>query len=203
MTQPVQSTTITSQDTASTSTASTGQAGGRVPPILFVLGQRDDWGLYMPQLLRLAQKNHAGIHVLETGAPLGTGNFTSNAVQNKAAPSDTPQPTDDTLAWPDTVVTSAVMNEFVDGLVDYFRKAGFKAAGDWKPDFDHAQLGEYAERIGAKIVAMPKTGFPASLIQSTNVGTLEQEGYQVVLLEEITQEEIDSLNARIESKEEK
>ncbi len=196
MTQPTQSSMTTSP-----STASTGTTGGSVQPILFVLGQRDDWGLFMPQLLRLAQQNHTGIHVLETGAPLGTGNFTSNAVQNKSAPSDTPQPTDTTLAWPDTVVTSAAMNEFIDGLVEYFRKAGFKAAGDWQPDFDHGQLGEYAERIGAKIIAMPKTGFPASLIQNTNVGTLEGQGYQIVLLEEITGEELEALKAQI--KEEK
>jgi hypothetical protein len=177
------------------------ESDGRVQPILFVLGQRDDWGLFMPQLLRLAQDNHAGVYVLETGAPLGTGTFTSNAVQNKSAPSDTPQPTDDTLAWPDTVVTTAVMNEFVDGLVNYFRKAGFKAAGDWQPDFDHGQLGEYAERLGARIIALPKTGFPASLIQSTYVPTLEGQGYRVVLLEEITQEELEALKAQI--KEEK
>jgi hypothetical protein len=186
------------QQTQSSHVTAPLENGGRVPPILFVLGQRDDWGLFMPRLLRLAQENQAGVHVLETGAPLGTGNFTSNAVQNKSAPSDTPQPTDDTLAWPDTVVTSAVMNEFVDGLVDYFRKAGFKAAGDWQPDFDHGQLGEYAERIGAQIIALPKTGFPASLIQSTYVSGLEGRGYQVVLLEEITQEELEALKAQIE-----
>jgi hypothetical protein len=184
-------------------TGATPTASGRIQPILFVIGQRDDWGLFMPQLLRLAKEHGAGIYVLETGAPLGTGNFTSNAVQNKPAPTDAPQPTDDTLAWPDTVISSAVMNDFVDGLVRYFRKAGFKSAGDWKPDFDHAKLGEYAEGIGASIIAMPKTGFPASLIQGTHVSTLESQGYHVELLEEVTQEELDALKAQVkEDKEE-
>lgn len=251
---------------------------GRVRPILFAVGLRPDWGLYMPHLLRLARETHSGIHVLETGAPLGTGTFTSNTVMNKPeptvpteaevlgslepierrtdpgadtpepvsdspgdmgtgdettalvgapwavppdaapytpasgdalgadthpartepqrAPSAAPQPGDPTLAWPDTVSASVQMNEFVSALVRYFQAAGLTAIGDWQPDFDRALLGEYASRIGAQIIAVPKRGFPANLLQNAYIAELERQGYRVVLLEEISQEELDALQQR-------
>lgn len=251
---------------------------GRVRPILFALGLRPDWGLYMPHLLQLARETNSGIHVLETGAPLGTGTFTSNTVMNKAeptvpteaevlgstepiqrrtdpgevtpepvshgpgdmgtgdqatalvgepwsvppesapyqpapndalhadthparlepsrAPSAAPQPGDPTLAWPDTVASTVQVNEFVESLVRYFQAAGLTASGDWQPDFDRTLLGEYAQRIGAEIIAVPKRGFPASLLQNAYVTELERQGFRIVLLEEVSQEELNALKQR-------
>ena len=189
-------------------------------PILFTLGLVRDWGLYMPHLLRVARKHGSGIHVLETGAPAGTGTFTASTINNTPAelvgkPSsinDDPYPTEPApgdrltsgdstnpknlnLAWPDVVASTAQMNEFVSALVDYFRAAGFTAAGEWLPDFDHSQLTEYAHRIGAQVIAIPKGGFLSSLFQGFQAGELEQQGFEVVLLEEISQTDLDKLKA--------
>jgi hypothetical protein len=187
-----------------------------------------NWGLYAPQLLELARTQGLGIHVLETGAPLGTGSFTSNAVQNEvdndsrtvlvshlqATPEgmkhfDDPHPSEvivtsskeerqdeTTLAWPDTLLATAGMNEFVKELVAYFEGAGLVASGDWKPDFDMSKLPEYARRIGARVVALPKARFPANLVQGPIVSNLEAADIRVELLEEVTPEEIARLEAR-------
>jgi hypothetical protein len=235
----------------------------RPEPILFALGLNKDWGLYMPHLLRLAREHHAGIHVLETGAPLGTGAFTSNATQNTTAPivptepevlgdqhpaarragtdrppptpeaepfmpvdgpmmmnptggtqpnlgmsdpypsaltqatsapeSAAPQPTNQVLAWPDTVSATVQMNEFVEALVEYLKAAGIVATGDWQPDFDRQLLGEYAARIGARMIAVPKRGFPANVLQNAYVEKLREDGFEVVLLEEVSEEELTEL----------
>jgi hypothetical protein len=189
-----------------------------VKPILFTLGLVRDWGLYMPHLLRVARKHGSGIHVLETGAPAGTGTFTASTINNTPAelvgkPSsinDDPYPTEPApddrlassdmtdpknlnLAWPDVVASTAQMNEFVSALVDYFRAAGFTAAGEWLPDFDHSQLAEYAHRIGAQVIAIPKGGFFSSLFQGFQAGELDGQGFEVVLLEEISQTDLEKL----------
>ena len=196
-------------------------------PLLFALGLDPNWGLYAPALLRLARREGVGIHVLETGAPLGTGTFTSSAVQNEldisanrdavlaqpleAAPEgmkvfgdpypevdQTPNkspttPGDVTLAWPDTVIANAKMNDFVDDLVRYFKEAGFVASGEWQPDFEMGELAEYARSIGAEIVALPKAGGLTSVIQAPVVANLEAAGLQVYLLEEISAPELAAL----------
>ncbi len=245
----------------------------QVKPILFALGLNKDWGLYMPDLLRLAHQHNAGIHVLETGAPLGTGSFTSNATQNTAAPivptepevlgdqqpvarragtdrlaptpeappsmpvedgpmaklpvggtpinlgmsdpypstltqsesapkSAAPQPTDQVLAWPDTVAATVQMNDFVKALVDYFKAAGIVATGDWQPDFDRQLLGQYADQIGAQVIAVPKRGFPANVLQNAYIEKLREDGFEVVLLEEVSEEKLTELreNATGETK---
>lgn len=189
-------------------------------PILFTLGLVRDWGLFMPHLPRVARKHGAGIHVLETGAPAGTGTFTASTINNTPAElvgkpssinddpypaepetgdrltsSDSTDPKNVNLAWPDVVASTAQMNEFVSALVDYFRAAGFTAAGEWLPDFDHSQLAEYAHRIGAQVIAIPKAGFLSSLFQGFQAGELEKQGFEVVLLEEISQTDLDKLKA--------
>jgi hypothetical protein len=174
----------------------------------------------MPHLLRVARKHGSGIHVLETGAPAGTGTFTASTINNTPAElvgkpssinddpypsepvqvdrltsSDSTDPKNLNLAWPDVVASTAQMNEFVSALVDYFRAAGFTAAGEWLPDFDHSQLAEYAHRIGAQVIAIPKAGFLSSLFQGFQAGELEEQGFEVVLLEEISQTDLDKLKA--------
>ncbi len=198
-------------------------------PLLFALGLDPNWGLYAPALLQLAKREGVGIHVLETGAPLGTGTFTSSAVQNELDVSANPNaalaqqleavpegmkvfgdpyPTADqtpekipttvgdvTLAWPDTAIANAKMNDFVGDLVKYFKEAGFVASGEWRPDFEMGELPEYARRIGAEIVALPKAGGLATVIQAPIVANLEAAGLRVELLEEISGTELNALEA--------
>jgi hypothetical protein len=191
-----------------------------IRPILLTLGLVRDWGLYMPHLLRVARKHGAGIHVLETGAPAGTGTFTASTINNAPAElvgkpssinddpypaepapgdrltsSDSTDPKNLNLAWPDVVASTAQMNEFVSALVDYFRAAGFTAAGEWLPEFDHSQLAEYAHRIGAQVIAIPKAGFLSSLFQGFQAGELEEQGFEVVMLKEISQTDLNKLKA--------
>jgi len=198
-------------------------------PLLFALGLDPNWGLYAPALLTLARREGVGIHVLETGAPLGTGTFTSSAVHNemdisanpdaalapalKAVPEgmksfgdpypeagQTPEktpttPGDITLAWPDTAIANAKMNDFVSDLVRYFKEAGFVASGEWRPDFEMGELPSYARSIGAEIVALPKAGGLTSVIQAPIVSNLEAAGLRVELLEEISGTELNALEA--------
>ena len=196
-------------------------------PLLFALGLDPNWGLYAPALLTLARREGVGIHVLETGAPLGTGTFTSSAVHNELdvsanpdaalaqplevvpegmktfgdpypTPDQTPNktptaPGDVTLAWPDTVIANAKMNDFVEELVKYFQDAGFTASGEWRPDFEMGELGNYAQSIGAQIVALPKASGLAVTIQAPIVAGLEGAGLHVHLLEEISAPELAAL----------
>jgi hypothetical protein len=191
-----------------------------IRPILFVLGLVRDWGLYTPALLRLARKHTAGIHVLETGAPAGTGTFTASTINNTPAAlvgkpssvfddphpseslpddqvsaSDSTDPKNLNLAWPDVVASTAQMNSFVSALVEYFRAAGFIAAGEWLPDFDHSKLAAYAHSIGAQVIAIPQGGFLSSLFQGFQASDLEQQGFEVIWLEEISQTDLDKLKA--------
>lgn len=199
-------------------------------PLLFALGLNPNWGLYAPSLLTLARREGVGIHVLETGAPLGTGTFTSSAVHNemdssanpdaalapalKAVPAgmksfgdpypeagQTPEktptaPGDVTLAWPDTVIANAKMNDFVTEIVRYFEDAGFVASGEWRPDFEMGNLAQYAQTIGAGIVALPKASGLTSAIQAPIVAQIEAAGLRVELLEEITGPELATLKAQ-------
>lgn len=201
-----------------------------VKPLLFALGLDPNWGLYAPALLTLARREGVGIHVLETGAPLGTGTFTSSAVQNELDVSANPDATlaqpleavpegmkvfgdpypradqtpdktpttagDVTLAWPDTAIANAKMNDFVGDLVRYFREAGFVASGEWRPDFEMGELPQYARSIGAEIVALPKAGGLTSVIQAPIVANLEAAGLHVHLLEEISGPELNALESQ-------
>ncbi len=198
-----------------------------IKPLLFTLGLDPDWGLYAPRLIELAKSHGYGVHILETGAPLGTGTFTSNIVQNENDPGTNPdalaskevlpegmkdfgdpypQPTsgetdqphakdEKLVAWPDTIIAQTQMSNFVEDLVNYFREAGLTVAGDWKPDFDLNQLPDYAKSIGADLVALPKVGFPSSLIQGALVRHLESAGLQVELIAEVTEQELEALEA--------
>jgi hypothetical protein len=193
-----------------------------IRPILFVLGLVRDWGLYTPHLLRLARKHSAGIHVLETGAPSGTGTFTASTINNRPAAligkpssvfddphpseagpydqlevveSDSTDPENVNLAWPDVVASTAQMNNFVSALVDYFAAAGFTAAGEWLPDFDYSKLAQYAHSIGAQVIAIPQGGFLSNLFEGFPVTDLVQQGFEVTWLEEISQTELDQLEA--------
>lgn len=158
--------------------------------ILYAAEIREDWGLFMPHLLRVARERGSSIHVLETSAPLGTGNFTSNPVQNEAYPLETPEPEihdvnpSDRETAPDTAVVASQTNAYIDELVEYFRSAGIESTGDWQPDFNREHLGVYARQIGADTIAVIPKGFLAGLLQGNYVSGLEDEGLRVIELEE-------------------
>lgn len=186
---------------------STQALNDQIAPILFVIGHPDNWGLYIPQLLDLARARGAGIHVLETGGPLGTGSFTSNAVHLQDQPSlpieskdpsstDTPGVPDEAPAPADTIRAGAQTTAFLEELLAYFQDAGITAQGDWQPDYDRAQLGPYARKIGAQTIAVIDHGFPANVLQSAYIATLEDEGFEVVRLREISADELEQLRER-------
>ncbi|HWG85104.1 MAG TPA: hypothetical protein VNT60_06465 [Deinococcales bacterium] len=159
--------------------------------ILFATGLRDDWGLYMPHLLEVAKARNASIHVLETAAPIGTGDFTVNPVQNDPVPLQTPDPTipdvnpEDRQTAPDIAVAAHQTNVFVDQLVKYFQEAGFQATGDWQPDFNREHLGIYARQVNADLIAIVKHGWLAELFQGGYVGKLRDDGFEVLELEPV------------------
>jgi hypothetical protein len=183
-------------------------------PILFVIDQPDDWGLYMPQLIDLVRTRNSSIHILETGGPLGTGSFTSNAVHRQDKPSqdkpnqdkpsqdkssetleaDAQSTTSVSTATPaDTLEATADTTAFLEELLAYFRDAGISAQGEWKPDYDRTQLGPYADKIGAYTIAVIDHGFPVNVLQSAYVSVLESEGFEVVRLHPISAEELEHL----------
>jgi hypothetical protein len=170
-------------------------------PILFVIDQPNDWGLYMPQLIDLVRARHSSIHVLETGGPLGTGAFTSNAVHLQDEPSVSLEPDTRPItgipkeapAPADTLEAAAQTTAFLEELLAYFQDAGIDAEGEWKPDYDRTQLGPYADKIGAHTIAVIDHGFPANVLQSAYVSVLEREGFEVVRLHAISAEELEHL----------
>lgn len=158
--------------------------------ILFAAETRDDWGLYMPHLLRVARDAGAPIHVLLTSAPLGTGNFTVNPVQNEPVALETADPSvrdvnpSDRELAPDIAVVANQTNAFLDELVAYFRSAGVEASGDWQPDFNREFLGVYARQVGADAVAVMQRGLLSGLLEGGYIHKLEGEGLRVIQLEE-------------------
>ncbi len=190
------------------STTKSSNSKPKARQILFVLGLRNDWGLYMPALLDLARETNANIHLLETGAPLGTGSFTSTAVMDGTQPKiETPQP-DNTiaieprlsenpnLAPADTLEVAMQTSSFIQELLTYFQESGFPATGDWKPEFDSNHLGDYASRIGAQIIAIPRPSFIAGLFQNALVSQLEAQGFRVEMLNEISNTELEILKSQ-------
>jgi hypothetical protein len=185
--------------------ASSPQITKRPNQILFVLDLRNDWGLYMHNLFKLVKETDSNIHLLEIEAPLGTGSFTSNNVSDSQPPapvSSKPnaeipiQPAisaNATLAAPDTRDVTVKTSAFIDELLEYFKSAGVYATGDWKPEFDTNQLGEYAERIGAKIIALPRQTMLEGIFQHVPVHKLEERGLKIELLDAITDTELETL----------
>lgn len=176
-------------------------------PILLVVDHPNDWGLYMPQLLELARTRNASIHALETGAPLGTESFTSNGVHLQDQPSLRLEPQVEPSHDPkigstgapapaDTLQEGARTTAFLEELLAYFQDAGIEARGDWRPDYDRAQLGPYARKIGAQTIALIDHGFPVNVLQSAYIGVLEGEGLEVVRLHEVSADELDHLRER-------
>ena len=164
--------------------------------MLFVANLRDDWGLFMPALLTLARERGASIHVLETAAPIGTGNFTVSPLQNEAAPVESPDPSRAAVnplerqAAPDIHVAAFETQSFVNDLVAYIRGAGLEAEGDWQPDFNREKLDVYARQVGATLVAIPKRNAIAGWLQSRYVNGLREAGLEVVLLQEARAEDL-------------
>jgi hypothetical protein len=128
-------------------------------PILLVIDQPSDWGLYMPHLIDLARTRDTNIHILETGEALGTSTFTSTVPPRTTA--------------------------FLEELVAYLQDAGINAKGEWQPNCDRTQLGPYADEIGARAIAVIDHGFPVNVLLTAYVGVLESEGFEVVRLQPV------------------
>ena len=143
----------------------------------------------MGGLIDLARREGARVHVLETAAPIGTGEFTSNPVQNEDYPVEPPSPAVSTVnpadreTAADTGVAADRTNAYLEEMVSYLREHGVEAVWDWQPDFRREDLADYARRVGAQTVALVRRGFLAELIQQRHINDLTSEGFAVVELE--------------------
>jgi nucleotide-binding universal stress UspA family protein len=143
-------------------------------PILLVIDQPSDWGLYMPHLIDLARTRDTNIHILETGEALGTNTFTSTVLLEP-----------DALASEMLDSSEPRTTAFLEEVVAYLQDAGINAKGEWQPNCDRTQLGPYADEIGARAIAVIDHGFPVNVLLTAYVGVLESEGFEVVRLQPV------------------
>jgi hypothetical protein len=146
-------------------------------PVLLVIDQPNDWGLYMPQLIDLARTRNSNIHVLETGEAFVASAFTSSTPLEQDI-----QTSKEMLTSESEPRTTAFLEE----LVAYLQDAGIDAKGEWRPNCDRTQLGPYANEIGAHAIAVIDHGFPVNVLLTAYVGVLESEGFEVIRLQPIS-----------------
>ncbi len=146
-------------------------------PVLLVIDQPSDWGLYMPHLIDLARTRNANVHVLETGEAFVASAFTSSA------PLEQDRQTSKEML---TIESEPRTTAFLEELVAYLQDAGIDAKGEWKPNCDRTQLGPYADEIGAHAIAVIDHGFPVNVLLTAYVGVLESEGFEVVRLQPVS-----------------
>lgn len=143
----------------------------------------------MPPLIRLARAEGARVHILETAAPLGTGEFTSNPVHSDDYPTEAPSPATsgvnpaDRPAAADTLVVAAETNAYLEAMAGHLKARGVEAVWDWQPDFRRDDLAAYARQVGAGTVALVHRHLIAELIQQHHIRELEAGGLRVVELE--------------------
>ncbi len=160
-------------------------------PILLVIDQPSDWGLYMPQLIDLARARNADVHVLETGESFNKSAFIPNtSLERSASLEDRVRPVNTTMNEVAASVETPRTTVFLEELVAYIQDAGIRAKGEWQPDCDRTQLGPYADTIGTRTIAVIDHGFPINVLLSAYVDLLESEGFEVVRLQPISAKEL-------------
>ncbi len=166
-------------------------------PILLVIDQPSDWGLYMPQLIDLARARNADVHVLETGESFKPSAFIPNTSLERSASLGRSaslerdvQPVNTTMNEVAASVETPRTTAFLEELVAYIQDAGIRAKGEWQPECDRTQLGPYADTIGARTIAVIDHGFPINVLLSAYVNLLESEGFEVVRLQPISAKEL-------------
>jgi hypothetical protein len=160
--------------------------------ILFALGTPKDWALYTQDLIAHAQASNSSIHVLEVSSPLGTGLFTSNKPpedDSYPAPVVQDEKTEpiqlDLKDMPeDTAIVALETSAFLNTVADSLRANHLEVTAEWLPNFDFAQLAEYAMKQNADTVALITRGWWTHLIEGDIRPMLKQKGLKVIDLKE-------------------
>ncbi len=176
--------------------------------ILFAIGTPKDWALYTPDLIAHARASNSSIHLLEIGSPLGTGLFTSNkppeddSYPEPVAPNEKTEPIQlDLKDMPeDTAIAALETSAFLNTVADSLRANNLEVTAEWVPNFDLAQLAEYAMKHDADTVALIARGWWANLIEGDVRPMLKEKGLRVLDLKESdvmpTLKEADAINLR-------
>ena len=160
--------------------------------ILFAIGTPKDWALYTPDLIAHAHASNSSVHVLEVDSPLGTGLFTSN----KPPEDDSyPEPVQENAKTEpvhldlkdmpqDTALVALETSAFMNTVADSLRAQNLEVSAEWVPNFDLAQLAEYAMKQGADTVALITRGWWTNFIQGDIRPSLKEKGLKVIDLKE-------------------
>jgi hypothetical protein len=154
-------------------------------PILLVIDQPSDWGLYMPHLIGLARERDADVHVLETGEAFTKNAFNISPLLEADLRPANPASDEFTGSGRQPRTTA-----FLEELLAYLQDAGIRATGEWRPDHDRTQLGPYANAIGVRTIAVIDHGFPVNVLLCAYIELLEAEGFEVVRLHPASTEEL-------------
>jgi hypothetical protein len=165
---------------------------GLMGKILFAIGTPKDWALYTPDLIAQAHASNSSVHVLELDSPLGTGLFTSN----KPPEDDSyPEPVKDNEKTDpvhldlkdmpeDTAIVALETSAFLNTVADSLRANNLEVTAEWVPNFDLAQLAEYAVLHDADTVALIARGWWNNFIEGDIRPGLKQKGLKVIDLKE-------------------
>ncbi len=160
--------------------------------ILFAIGTPKDWALYTPDLIAQAHASNSSIHVLELDSPLGTGLFTSN----KPPEDDSyPEPVNenqkiepvhlDLKDMPeDTAIVALETSAFLNTVADSLRANNLEVTAEWVPNFNLAELAEYAMKHNADTVALISKGWWNHLLEGDIRPILKEKGLKVIDLKE-------------------
>jgi hypothetical protein len=176
--------------------------------ILFAIGTPKDWALYTPDLIAQAHASNSSVHVLEVDSPLGTGLFTSNkppeddSYPEPVSPSEKAEPVQlDLKDMPeDTAVAALETSVFLNMVADSLRANDLEVTAEWVPNFNLAELAEYAVKHDADTVALIARGWWANLIEGDIRPNLKEKGLKVIDLKESdvmpAPKEADAINPR-------
>ncbi len=160
--------------------------------ILFAIGTPKDWALYTPDLIAQAHASNSSVHVLEIDSPLGTGLFTSNKPPEDDSypePVSEHQKTEpvhlDLKDMPeDTAIVALETSVFLNTVADSLRAHDLEVSAEWVPNFNLAELAEYAVVQGADTVALITRGWWTNFMQGDIRPDLKEKGLKVIDLKE-------------------
>lgn len=160
--------------------------------ILFAIGKPKDWALYTPDLIAQAHASNSSIHVLELDSPLGTGLFTSN----KPPEDDSyPEPVKDNQKTEpvhldlkdmpeDTAIVALETSVFLNTVADSLRANNLEVTAEWVPNFNLAELADYAMQHNADTVALISRGWWNNLLEGDIRPAIKEKGLKVIDLKE-------------------
>ncbi len=160
--------------------------------ILFAIGTPKDWALYTPDLIAHARASGSSVHVLEVDSPLGTGLFTSNKPpedDSYPAPVNENEKTEpvhlDLKDMPeDTALVALETSAFMNTVADSLRANHLEVTAEWVPNFNLAELADYALKHDADTVALITRGWWTNFMEGDIRPSLKEKGLKVIDLKE-------------------